>query len=65
MEKKFYMIVKDAANASTFVRHFDFGEAVDEAERLCRKEGVSFYILEAKTKVLPPTHPPLVWTDLE
>jgi len=65
MEKKFYMIVKDAANASTFVRHFNYGEAAIEAERLCHKEGVGFYILEAKKKVLPPTCAPVTWTDLE
>ena len=64
MEKKFWMVLKDAANASTFVRHLDYEEAAIEAERLCRKEGVGFYLLEAKCKV-GLVHPPLVWTDLE
>ena len=46
-----YAIVKENNNQYTFSKfHETLEEAEQEAERLCRKERTTFYILELKKK---------------
>lgn len=53
MIPKFWMVVKGDSpnNFGTVVRHATFEEAQKEAERLCRREGTPFYVLESIARV--------------
>lgn len=42
-------------------RHTELGEAMNEAERLCRKENKRVYVL-ADIYKCEPTAPPVLWT---
>lgn len=46
-----YAVAKESLNTFTFSKfHETYEEAAKEAERLCRKERATFYVLEAKSK---------------
>jgi hypothetical protein len=61
---KFWMVIRGdgEGSATSAKRHYSFVDARNEAERLARKEGVPFYVLEAigRCEVATPV-PPVNW----
>ena len=58
---KFFMILRnDGKQSGAYKRHDDYSEAKQEAERLCRKEGCQFVLLEA-IEVVCPINVPIKW----
>lgn len=67
MHKKFWMVIKfDSQSSSTSFRHDTLCDARREAERLARKDGAPFYVLEAVARVEleAPVSPPVTWEAL-
>jgi hypothetical protein len=64
MLRKFWMIIRadESTGENVTHQHYDFLEAEKEAERLCRKEGKPFYVLEMIGRVEPGLpFPPVSW----
>jgi len=61
--KKFWMVIREKEGAGTFIRHDTITDATNEAERLCKKEGGTFYVLEVVGAYMPET-PPIKWVNL-
>ena len=58
--KKFWMVV---GRGAPMVRHYNPDDAVAEAERICRKEKESVYIVEAMRYVIVKESP-IEWTEM-
>ena len=65
MRDKFWMVYLEDGRGPS-VRHATRKNAVAEAERLCRKEGLPVYLLKAThvCRVVPPPVPPTEWEAL-
>lgn len=61
--KKFWMVLKEGTSLSSRM-HETKGAAIEEAKRLCKKDGNRFYVLEAVTVVFPQT-PPIMFMELD
>ena len=61
--EQFYIILRDKKESYVTKRHTDRAEAMQEAERLSKKEGARFYVLKAFLYV-EPARPPLEWTAM-
>jgi len=59
---KFWMVIREG-NHSTSREHETRELAIEEAKRLCKKEGDKFFILEAVAAVFPEI-PPIKVLDL-
>jgi hypothetical protein len=58
---KFWVVMRDKPESYISKRHPTMEAAEQEAERLCRKEQVAFYILQV-IEAVEPVKSPLKWT---
>jgi hypothetical protein len=59
-----YVVVRESNNVYNFSKfHHTYAEAKEEAERLCRQERATFYVLEVKGKCYIP-ETPVTWKEI-
>ena len=61
-DKIFIVFVEGKQSPS--LPHYNQDEAIEEAERLCRKENLKVYLFKA-IKVVTPVAPPTVWNSID
>lgn len=64
--RKFWMVIRgDEEGSLTSKRHYLYEDAINEAARLCRKEGKPFYVLETTRRAAPTViETPIYWKKL-
>ena len=58
--ENFWIVIRDKPETYVSKRHYSLAEARAEAERLCRKEAVRFYVLRV-VGCAEPMRPPVQW----